>query len=177
VVGVAAKPGDIAAAEAHRQSQYEVFDMVAGRQRPELGGSEAHLDIIGLNFYFNNQWFRDGPTIPFGVAAYRPLRHMLTEVAARYHRPILLTETGVEGESGAGWLHYVCGEVRAALRAGVPVEGVCIYPIMDYPAWDGSRHCRCGLIRAGDDWRTREPDHELLAQIEEEQALLARHFA
>lgn len=63
---------------------------------------------------------------------------------ARYGRPLLLTETGVEGANGAGWLRYVGGEVRAALRAGVPVEGICLYPVMDYPGWKDDRHCRCG---------------------------------
>jgi beta-glucosidase/6-phospho-beta-glucosidase/beta-galactosidase len=174
VVGVADKPGDIEAAETHRRSQYEVFDMIAGRLAPELGGSEDHLDIIGLNFYFNNQWYWDGPTIPFGDAAYRPLRWMLTEVAARYGRPMLIAETGAEGSNGAGWLHYVCGEVRAARRAGAFVEGICIYPIMDYPGWDNFRHCRCGLIRAEDDWQTRVLDPELRAQILEEQGVSIR---
>jgi beta-glucosidase/6-phospho-beta-glucosidase/beta-galactosidase len=173
VVGMAGNPLDVEAAEAHRQSQYEVFDMIAGRLAPELGGSEDHLDIIGLNFYFNNQWHREGPTIPFGDAAYRPLRWMLAEVAARYRRPMLLTETGVEGNNGAGWLHYVCGEVSAARRAGVQVEGICIYPIMDYPAWDNMRHCRCGLIRAEDDWHRRLLDDELKAQLQMEQRLLS----
>jgi hypothetical protein len=86
---------------------------------------------------------------------------------------MLLTETGSESPNGAGWLRYVGGEVRAARRDGVPVEGVCLYPVMDYPGWDNSRHCHCGLFRTDDAWRTRTLDEELLDQVYEEQALLA----
>jgi polysaccharide biosynthesis protein PelF len=172
VTGRPEEPDDIAAAEHHRQAQFEVFDMLAGTLYPELGGSTAHLDIIGVNFYFNNQWFRNGSTIALGDPAYRPLRSLLAEVASRYGRPILITETGTEGESGPGWLHYVTGEVRAASRAGIAIEGICIYPVMDYPAWDDSRHCRCGLLRADSTWRTRDLDLALHEQIQEEQALM-----
>ena len=55
-------------ADEHMTAQFEAFDMIAGRLCPELGGSEAHLDLIGLNFYPHNQFFRDGDD-----AAGRPL--------------------------------------------------------------------------------------------------------
>jgi hypothetical protein len=35
---------------------FESWDMLAGRLMPELGGSRAHLDIIGINYYPVNQW-------------------------------------------------------------------------------------------------------------------------
>jgi beta-glucosidase/6-phospho-beta-glucosidase/beta-galactosidase len=173
VVPTPGTPDDSEAAEAHRMAQFEVFDMLAGRLCPELGGSENHLDIVGLNFYCNNQWYRHGPTIPLGDTAYRPLRGLLHEVSARYERPLLISETGAEGENGAGWLRYVAGEVRAARRAGLPVEGICLYPVMDYPGWENLRHCRCGLIRTDEAWRTRRLDADLQDQLREEQALFA----
>jgi beta-glucosidase/6-phospho-beta-glucosidase/beta-galactosidase len=172
VVGRADDPDDVAAAEEYRQAQFEVFDMLAGRVCPELGGSEAHLDIIGVNFYFNNQWFRNGPTIPIGDPAYRPLRSLLDEVSRRYSRSILVTETGAEGESGPGWLRYVTGELRAARRRGIAIEGICIYPVMDYPGWDNARHCRCGLLQADPTWATRNVDPALREQVMEEQAIM-----
>jgi beta-glucosidase/6-phospho-beta-glucosidase/beta-galactosidase len=175
LINVASGPGEpegLEAAEAHRLSQFEVFDMIAGRLCPELGGREDLLDVVGLNFYYNNQWFRSGPTIPLGDLAYRPLRGMLVEVSARYARPMLITETGAEGDNGIGWLRYVSGEVRAARRFGLPVEGICLYPVMDYPGWDNLRHCHCGLIRAEAEWRTRRLNLELCDQLREEQALM-----
>jgi hypothetical protein len=166
---------EVAGAAEHREAQFEACDMIAGRLAPELGGSEAHLDIVGVNFYPENQLFRaGGATVPLGHWLYRPLRHLLADVHARYgSRPLLLTETGAEGANGAGWLRYVGGEVRAALRAGVPVEGICLYPVMDYPGWKDVRHCRCGLIRTEQDWRSRAVDEELLDQIAEERLLLS----
>ena len=37
-------------------------------------------------------------------------------------------------------------EVAAAQQAGVPVEGICFYPITDYPGWVDERHCPTGLL-------------------------------
>ncbi|HEY0164853.1 MAG TPA: hypothetical protein VGB39_05720, partial [Sphingomicrobium sp.] len=44
------------------------------------------------------------------------------------------------------WLHYVSSEVREAQRRGVPVEGICIYPVTAFPGWDNSRHAEVGLF-------------------------------
>ena len=30
-------------------------------------------------------------------------------------------------------------------RGGVPVHGLCLYPILNYPGWDDDRHCQSGL--------------------------------
>jgi hypothetical protein len=38
------------------QHVYAAWDMLAGRRRPELGGSLRHLDVIGINYYAGNQW-------------------------------------------------------------------------------------------------------------------------
>lgn len=158
-------------AEQHRSAQFEAWDMIAGRLAPELGGSEAHLDLVGANFYPDNQLFRTGTTIPLGHRFYRPLRRLLAELHARYGRPLLLTETGADEGNGPGWLRYVAGEVRAAMRGGVPVQGICLYPVMDYPSWTDDHHCRCGLIEVCPDWERRTLDAELLEQIEEERIL------
>ncbi|GBD49479.1 beta-glucosidase [Methylopila sp. Yamaguchi] len=135
-----------AAAEGYRLAQFEATDMVAGRLHPELGGSPDKLDIVGVNFYPQNQWVLDGGTIPMGHHDYRPFREMLAETAARYGRPVLISETGAEGTGRAAWLHYVCDEVAAAREAGVQVEGITLYPILDYPGWDNGRVCEVGLF-------------------------------
>ena len=74
-----------------------------------------------------------GGFIPLGHFAYRPFRNMLTEVYQRYRRPLFIAETGAEGSARAAWLHYVASETAAAQHQGIPVEGLCIYPILDYP--------------------------------------------
>ena len=138
-------PFERAAAEHYRIAQYESLDLVSGRLEPQIGGSPEYLDIVGVNFYPDNQWFHGGPTIPFGHHDYRPLADLLGEVYDRYRRPLLISETGAEGSARAAWLHYICGETRAAIAAGIPVLGVCIYPILDYQGWENDRQCPVGL--------------------------------
>jgi hypothetical protein len=81
-----------------------------------------------------------------GHHEYRPLADMLVEVAERYDKPLFLSETGAEGSGRPAWLHYVCDEVGEAMRRGVQIEGICIYPVTAYPGWDNSRHCDVGLL-------------------------------
>lgn len=133
-------------AEEQRLGQFEAYDMLTGRSAPELGGSEAWIDVVGLNFYPDNQWYADGLTLPMGHHDYRPLADMLVEVFERYAKPIMISETGAEGSARPAWLHYVCDEVREAMRRGVPVQGICIYPVTAYPGWDNSRHAHVGLF-------------------------------
>lgn len=160
-----------AAAEAYRLAQYEALDMLAGRIAPELGGSEANIDIVGLNFYPRNQWLHRGSTLPLGHHAYRPFAEMLREAHERYGRPVFVAETGAEGSARAAWLHYVCGEVRTAMAGGVPVLGLCLYPVLDYPGWDNARLCLTGLLGPADERGGRRV-HEPLADELARQVLL-----
>lgn len=138
-------------AEGYRVSQYESHDMLIGAREPELGGSPAMLDIVGVNFYPQNQWVLGGGTVPMGHHDYRPFRDMLAEVAGRYGRPVFVSEAGAEGTARAAWLHYVADEVAAAREGGARVEGVCLYPILDYPGWDNERLCETGLFGPAND--------------------------
>lgn len=144
-------PEHIEASEIYRLAQFEAIDMLKGTLEPELGGSPEFVDIVGVNYYPDNQWYHCGPTIPMGHHAYRPLSDMLAEVHARYGRPILIAETGAEGSGRPAWLHYVSSEVHDAIQTGIPVEGVCLYPILDYPGWDNERTCSVGLMSNADD--------------------------
>lgn len=129
-----------------RSAQYEAWDMLAGTLHPELGGGPDCLDIMGVNYYSDNQWVLNGATIEQGDPRYRPFRNMLAETYHRYRRPLFVAETGAEGTRRRPWFQYVCDEVCAALEAGVPVEGICLYPVTDYPGWADERHCECGLL-------------------------------
>lgn len=131
--------------EEYRQAQFDAWDMLAGRMKPELGGAEKYLDIIGGNYYVHNQWTFGGSFITQDHPHYRPYREMLFEVYHRYKRPIFVAETGIEDDLRPSWLRYVCDEVFAAIENGVPVEGVCLYPIVNHPGWDDDRHCYNGL--------------------------------
>jgi beta-glucosidase/6-phospho-beta-glucosidase/beta-galactosidase len=153
-------------------AQYEAWDMLAGSLDPELGGSPDCLDILGVNYYSNNQWFLRGRTIKQGHALYRPFRDILAEVHQRYERPIIVAETGAEGEMRRPWFSYVCDEVFEAVSAGVPVQGICLYPVTDYPGWVDRRHCDCGLLGVPDAHGSRA----LHAPLAEELAFQRQRF-
>ncbi len=138
------------AADEYRLSQFEAFDVISGRLAPELGGKPEYLDVVGVNFYPDNQWYLNGSTIPLGHHAYRAFSDMLIETYRRYRRPMIVAETGAEGRARPAWLHYVMGEVRAAIDSGVPVEGLCLYPIHESYGWANDRLCPVGLFSLPD---------------------------
>ncbi len=153
-------------AERNLRGMYEAYDWLMGKAKPELGGDPSLVDLIGLNFYPHNQWYWNGPTIPMGHHEYRPLSDMLVEMAERYEKPLLLSETGAEGTGKPSWLHYVCSEVRNAMSRGVDVRGICWYPITSYPGWDNSRHAETGLLSSVVADGSRHVDEHLLAEFE-----------
>ena len=143
-----ARPQDVARARGHHEAQYQAWDMICGAAWPQLGGSPEALDIIGVNYYSNNQWVLDGPVLDIGHELYRPVRRLLAENFGRYGRPLFIAETGTENDRRAAWLRYIHGETCAALAAGVPIEGICLYPVVNHPGWDDDRACQNGLLEA-----------------------------
>ena len=145
---------DIRAARRYTMAQFEALDYLTGRRRPELGGRLDCVDVVGLNYYLHNQWIDGGLPAALDHPKFRPLRDMLAEAHERYGKPVFLAETGVEGELRAAWLRVMATEVAAAQAAGARVEGLCLYPITDYPGWADNRHCPTGLLGyAGGDGR------------------------
>lgn len=161
----------IRAAERNRAGMFEAYDWIMGTAEPELGGDRSLVDVIGLNYYPHNQWYYKGPTIPMGHHEYRPLADMLIEMADRYSKPIMLSETGAEGTGKPSWLHYVCNEVRLAMSRGADIRGVCWYPITAYPGWDNSRHAETGLFSTIVANGSRHVDGRLLAEFELQRTL------
>lgn len=160
------KPDQVEEAARLTASQFEAWDMLSGRRDSELGGSENSLDLLGVNFYRNNQWIHMGERTPPGHEQHRPLHEKLANLWLRYGRPIVITETGAEAAAAYGWLGYVCAEARQAIRMGVPVLGICLYPAMDYPGWDDERHCECGLIELDQEWSQRTLRGDLVRELE-----------
>ncbi|WP_133271372.1 amine oxidase [Hymenobacter radiodurans] len=122
-------------------NQFQSVDMLAGRLCPELGGSPDFLDILGFNFYYDNQWqleprqtlgWADSPLDP----RWKPLSALLQMAYKRYQRPVVLTETSHPGIDRPLWMQHIARECAVALRQGVPLWGVCLYPIIDRPDWD-----------------------------------------
>lgn len=131
-------------AEGHRRAQFEAWDMLSGRVAPELGGNPGYLDIVGANFYHDSEivepdgrirW-EDAPRDP----RWRPLSAMLAELWERYRRPLFLSETSHIGSGRAQWIREIVDEVRQARARGVPMEGICVFPIIDRPDWENPQH-------------------------------------
>lgn len=165
------RPEEAGEAEAYRTAQYQSWDMLSGRLAPALGGQEKYLDIIGVNYYGINQWFHQGRTIHRHEPQYKPFRVMLAEIFERYKRPLFIGETGDEGWVRPGWLRYVGNEVRAAIQNGVPIEGICLYPVLDYPGWSNERHCHTGLWGYADADGEREIYEPLARELRHQQRL------
>ena len=135
-----------AEAEGWHDAQHQSTDLIAGRLWPQIGGEPAFLDIVGANYYPTNQWVHGGPPIGLDHSLHRPLSDLLFELHARTGRPILISETGTEGCARAAWLTMVATETRRARARGVPVEGVCLYPVANHLGWDDDRLCENGLL-------------------------------
>ena len=122
-------------------NQFQSVDMLAGKLAPELGGSPEYLDLLGFNYYYNNQWI-DGTGIFLGWndaipdPRWVPLRDLLAKAYRRYERPIALTETSHPGIDRPVWVNMIARECLAVLQADIPLLGVCLYPIVDRPDWD-----------------------------------------
>lgn len=172
---VPATEDDRVLAEALRGYQYEAMDMLTGRIEPELGGRPDCLDILGVNYYPDNQWLTSGGTIPMGHCRYRALRELLHEAYTRYRRPLFISETGAEGSARAAWLYYVVREVLAARQDGIELEGVCLYPVLDYPGWLNERACETGLLGLIDRDGHRRFHEPLLDELMASATHLRRH--
>jgi hypothetical protein len=142
------------AALAH-ENQYQSVDMLCGRISPELGGSPDFTDILGFNFYYNNQWehgtyrFLSWTNEPYD-SRWRSVGSLLMEAYVRYQRPIALTETSHSGIDRPKRINYVAKECADILEQGVPLWGVCLYPIIDRPDWDHLHPWHCsGIWDAG----------------------------
>lgn len=132
------------AARLYTDSQYEALDMFIGRVHPELGGHPRYLDMIGVNFYHSNQWEYGGDRLRWEDeprdSRWVPLHKLLEHVHKRYGRPLFIGETSHVGVGRARWINEVVDEVCIALQAGTPVEGICLYPIIDRPDWEDENH-------------------------------------
>ena len=178
IIHVVASPkhsDEIPQAEAYGLSQFQAWDMLCGRLCPELGGHQRFLDIVGVNFYPQNQWVYDikdfrrvrkFTPLSRKHPQYRPFRHLLQDVYARYHRPLWVAETGAEDRRRASWLRYVCEESIQAMRDGVPLEGICLYPILNHPGWVDDRHCHNGLWDYPDESGNREAYKQLAHELD-----------
>ncbi len=130
----------IKAAEEH-EIQFQATDMLTGKMCPELGGSPELVDYMGFNFYYNNEWIsQEFVCLPWANLdpdpRWRGLGSLLLEAYHRYGKPVLLAETSHPGEHRPNWIELINRECIKAIEFGVPLMGICLYPIIDRPDWD-----------------------------------------
>jgi hypothetical protein len=179
LVHVVAPAGrDDLAEEAARQCEHQFlgWDMLCGKVEPELGGHPRYLDLVGVNYYQGNQWeLLTGRTLAWRLDDPRrvPLATLLEGVHRRYGRPPVISETGHVGIGRSAWLREVAEDVQVARRQGVPVQGVCLYPIIDRPDWDNADQWHSSglwdLKPAGNGELRRHLDEDYAAALHEVQ--------
>lgn len=159
------KPG----ADAQHQAQFEAWDMLAGRVDKELGGREDYLDILGLNYYPDNHWFFPDRPMDRDDPVRAPLHILLAQYWQRYQRPMLIAETGAEGDARSPWLQEVSENVAVALDQGIAIEGISLYPVVAYPAWADDRRSPGSLLGLADPNGNRTVDENLALVLRSQQ--------
>ncbi|MDB5195948.1 MAG: hypothetical protein JWP88_318, partial [Flaviaesturariibacter sp.] len=129
------------------EAQYQAMDMITGRMCPELGGQPDYMNLAGFNFYYNNQWEHEGAFYGWCTVK-RPLSFavLLQEAWERYDIPVVISETGHFAEDRSAWMELITEDCLEAMAAGVPLKGICIYPVLDRPDWDYPKNLiPCGI--------------------------------
>jgi hypothetical protein len=115
------------------------WDILYGREHPELGGAPEILDIVGANNYsFGQMEYREqGPHAALDPYDERikPLCDLMKRVWERYRRPMIIGETSGLGGGRAAWLKDVMEESLAAVNEGMDFQGICLFPAVDMPDW------------------------------------------
>jgi hypothetical protein len=158
--------------ECDNEYQYQAWDMLCGRVWPALGGAPKYLDLVGVNYYCDNQFLLDGTTISRGDQRHRDFSALLLDVWRRYRRPMLIAETGCEGSERAPWLRYIAQQSRVAMQAGCDLHAVTLYPILNHPGWLDDRHCENGLWGYADEVGHRPIDLALYEELRTQGPLL-----
>ena len=135
---------------------FEAYDILSGKLLPELGGSPKHLGVVGINYYWTNQWEIGRPLEPLVPDDDRlwTLRDIVRWTWHRYGQEIAITETSHWGDNRGPWLRTVAEDVEAILNEGIPLRGVCLYPVLGMPEWhDRTEWAHMGLWDVKPDWR------------------------
>jgi beta-glucosidase/6-phospho-beta-glucosidase/beta-galactosidase len=157
------RPEEALLVQEMNEDQYQAIDIITGRMCPELGGSDDCVDIVGVNYYYANQWEHGGAILPWAPGdddRLVPLYELLKNVDARYGKPIIISETGHFGEHRPQWIGMIMDQCIKALDLGIDLKGVCIYPVIDRCDWDHKdTYIPCGFVGyCSDGTRTEHDD-------------------
>ena len=141
-------PEDLdAAREFNEVAVPQFWDLVSGRIHPELGGHPDALDIVGINYYWTNQWEIGSEGTPLADDDPRrlPLGELVRRTWQRYNTDVVITETSERPEARGPWVHELGAMAEDLLESGVKLRGICLYPILGMPEW----HARDQWTRMG----------------------------
>lgn len=153
-------------------AHYEAWDIALGRVDPQIGGWPDSFQVLGVNCYPDTQKERDGTReLALDDPRRKPLRAILQDLWERYRKPIIMAETSARGDQRPIWLRYVTDEVIAALKAGVDVQGVCLFPLIDMREWKNGQIGEWGRLGL---WDVREVEG-VVQRVENRAYLRALH--
>jgi beta-glucosidase/6-phospho-beta-glucosidase/beta-galactosidase len=141
------------AEEAHRESYddaYIAWDVISGLRYPEFGGSPETIDILGFNNYSFGQMEYGGGGRPNqalkpGDDRVRPLCDLLEEAWFKYKCPCIIAETSGISGGRPDWLNDVVSEGLAAVKRGVDLHGICLFPAVDMTDWHNGEWLHMGI--------------------------------
>lgn len=136
------------------EDTFHAWDILAGMKHPEFGGSPEGLDILGVNCYsFGQMEYREhGPHKSLDPDDPRilPLCALLKYAHERYGRPMIIAESSGLEDGREDWLRDVTEEALAAVRQGLDLHGVCLFPAVDMPDWHNGKWVNNGLADIDD---------------------------
>lgn len=131
-----------------KEYQFQAMDIIMGSLCPELGGNPELVNILGFNYYWDNQWQYEASPLPWpdNEGKRTKISLLLTDAYRRYHKPIFISETGHFGSGRVKWLEEIIQGCIETLNSGVNLLGFCLYPVIDRPDWDDlSRYHQSGI--------------------------------
>ena len=159
---------------------FVAWDILFGKEHPELGGSPEVLDIVGANNYsFGQMEYREqGPhaALEPDDDRIKPLCELIAFVWERYKRPMIIGETSGMRDGRAAWLKDVMEESLAAVEKGMDLHGICLFPAVDMPDWHTGEWLKnglCDLELEGEKLR-RLPNKEYVEELRRWQRELNR---
>jgi beta-glucosidase/6-phospho-beta-glucosidase/beta-galactosidase len=136
---------------------FKAWDILYGKEHPELGGSPEILDIVGANNYsFGQMEYREhGPhqALSPDDDRIKPLCDLIRFVWDRYKLPMIISETSGMADGRDAWLDDIMGESLAAVNEGMDLHGICLFPAVDMQDWHTGKWLNngiCDLTPEGD---------------------------